>query len=572
MYYLVPDLLLPPQRIIDPRPTNVFVRHERMAVRSSRFILLLQLLIVLTLAYQLSLLLRPENAFLSRPYIEDSFYALSVARSIAQGNGFSVDGLHATNGVQPLICLLDAPAFMVAGDDAEAALRLTYVLAILLYLFAAWMIAGFARQLYRGREGKEDGRLVFWGMFALVYVNYVISVYYLNGLETGLAGGLVFAAFWLYLRTLGDTTSTKGGRLVRYGLLGVLLGLGVLARIDISLLVVALILSHFIRAHLLYSRSPGRERWNRFLQTTAEAFVVGAVAVLVSSPWWVYNYTTFGSLMPVSGQSQQWLSQRPLDSVIETFNVLSDALLPGVHTPQAWRVGSLAPYGILLFPLGLLLFSLFPGVRRGLGSMRSRLKEDWNLSGFLPLAIFSLILIVFYTFFFRAPHFQARYLMVPTLAIMLGLFAFFWTLRCQLEPGTAGRTLLPILLLLPMLLFFPFFSRNFEESYYNLLAYPALWIGENVPPGEKVGMFQSGTAGFVHPDVVVNLDGKVNAAAWTAYRNGRLPHYVDSVGFDYIIDWNIYTDRIFSDPALRAQYQRIDTLPWGVIVWKRIGK
>lgn len=566
-----------------------------MAVRSQRFVLFLQLLVALTICYQLSLLLRPDHAFLSRPYIEDTFYALSVARSIAQGTGFSVDGVHPTNGVQPLICVLDAPLFAVAGGNQELGLRLTYVLAVLIYLFAAWMIAGFTRCLFSlspssaessraGWDGekKGEGSLVFWGMFSLVYVNYAVSVYYLNGLETALAGGLVFAALWLYVRILsvGNSPDSENPAphsllarpLVGYALLGGVLGLGVLARVDLTLLVVAVLASHFIRAHLRYSGLPGKERWGRFLSTTAEAFVFGGVSVLVSSPWWIYNYVVFGSLMPVSGQSQQWLSQKATDTMIETFNVLSDALLPGIHTPSNWLVGSFAPYGLILFPLGLMLFLLLPGARRGLRDAYSRFRQYWNLAGFLPLGIFSLLLLGFYTFFFRAPHFQARYLIVPTIAVMLGLFAFAWTLWRALEPGTLARKILPALLVLPMLLQFIFFARNFESSYYNVLVYPAFWITEHVLPGERVGMFQSGTSGFVHPNVVVNLDGKVNVAAWQAYRSGQLSHYVDSVGFDYIIDWDLYTDRVFSDSALRSRYRSVDTLPQGVIVWKRNGK
>lgn len=543
-----------------------------MTARSHRFVLLLQILVAAAIVFQLSLLLRPENAFLSRPFIEDTFYALSVARSIADGTGFSVDGVHPTNGVQPLVCVLDAPLFTIADGNREAALRLVYVLAVLLYLFAAWMIAGFTRQLFTG-EGKKngEGRLIFWSVFALVFINYALSVFYLNGLETGLAGGMAFAALWHYLRTLdrGTDDASAGTGAARYALLGLLLGLGVLARVDLSLLVVALLIAHFIRAHLRYSRLPGRERWGRFVRTAREAFITGAVAVAVSSPWWIYNYTTFGSLMPVSGQSQQWLSDNPYEALIETFNVLSDALLPGIHTPQELKIGDVAPYGVLLFPLGLFLLSLLPGVRSGMRRARHRFGGDWNLSGVLPLGIFSLILIGFYTIFFRAPHFQSRYLIIPGIAVLLGIFAFFFTLWRELEPGTAARKVLPSLLVAPMLLFFLFFVRNFETSYYNILVYPTLWIEEHVRPGEKVGMFQSGTAGFAHPDVVTNLDGKVNAAAWEAYSAGRLPGYVDSAGFDYLIDWDQYTDRIFSDTALRARYRSVDTLPQGLIVWKR---
>lgn len=538
-----------------------------MPTGTHRFVLLLKTLVVLTIVYQLSLLLRPSYAFLSRPYIEDTFYAMSVARSIADGNGFTVDGIHPTNGVQPLVCLLNAPAFLVGDDHIGVSLRITWVLSVAVFLLAAFTIAGFVRSLY-GRQ-REDANLVFWSVFGLVYVNYTIGIHYLNGLETALAGVLCFGALWYYAHLARDEGNTRGRTFGRHALLGVLLGLGVLARIDLSLLVVAVVAAHFIRAHVAYGKLPGAGRWRRFSRTVGEMFVTGFVAVVISSPWWIYNYTTFGSLMPVSGQSQQQLAEEVGVAAMETVNVLADAFLPGVHTPHSMRIGSFAPYGPIALALGLLLLSLLPGVRSGMRRGRERFADDWNPGRALPLGIFSLLLIAFYSFYFRAPHFQSRYLIVPGIAILLALFAFLYSLWKSLEPGSPARRVLPAILLAPMVLNFLFFSRNFESGYYNIMVNAVIWIDDNVRPGEKVGMFQSGTAGFAHPERVVNLDGKVNAAAWNAFSAGRLPQYADSMRFDYFIDWDSYMERIFIDPDLRSRYRGIDTLAAGLIVWER---
>lgn len=538
---------------------------EGMIGTSQHFVRALQILVVFTFFYQISLLLRSDEAFLSRPFMEDSFYALSVARSISEGHGFSVDGVHPTNGVQPLICLLNAPLFAVSSGDSYLALRLALVLNIFLYLFACWMIAGFMRSLCREKEKKP---LVFWSVFALVYANYVVGIHYLNGLETALAGGLIFAALWYHGRIMA--ANDEGLHPRKWVGLGVLLGLAVLARIDVAFLVVAIVLWRFVRAHRLYSTLAGPQRWVKLRRTVGEVVLAGGVAVLVSSPWWIYNYTTFGSLMPISGQSQQWLFDDAFISVIMSFNILSDSLLPGIQTPNGWHFGEFTLYGVVLVPLAIALFMRLQGVRDGWTRVKAQFFREWNLAPFIPFVIFGLLILAFYTFLFRAPHFQSRYLIIPRLIVLLAMFAVGISLWGQLRRGLLARRLLLIALFTPMLLHVAFFTRVYMGSKDNFLIFPTRWIADNAPLDATVGMFQSGTAGFVFPDRVVNLDGKVNSGALKAYQNGTMPEYVDSAKFAYIIDWDLYTDRAFSDPGVRAKYQAIDTLVADMIVWKRI--
>jgi hypothetical protein len=69
---------------------------------------------------------------------------------------------------------------------------------------------------------------------------------------------------------------------------------------------------------------------------------------------------------------------------------------------------------------------------------------------------------------------------------------------------------------------------------------------------------------------VVNLDGKVNAGALHALEGGRVPAYVDSMRFAYLIDWDFFIDQALADPAVRARYRPVDTLTGSFVVWKRV--
>lgn len=49
--------------------------------------------------------------------MEDGYYALSVARNFAEGNGITIDGTQITNGFQPLFTFVAVPAFLIAGEN-----------------------------------------------------------------------------------------------------------------------------------------------------------------------------------------------------------------------------------------------------------------------------------------------------------------------------------------------------------------------------------------------------------------------------------------------------------------------
>ncbi|HXV23893.1 MAG TPA: hypothetical protein VED46_06515, partial [Alphaproteobacteria bacterium] len=65
--------------------------------------------------------LRPADMFRGgKPLVEDAYYSLSVARNLADGKGFTVDGEQLTNGVQPLFTIISTLSFIVTGGDIEA--------------------------------------------------------------------------------------------------------------------------------------------------------------------------------------------------------------------------------------------------------------------------------------------------------------------------------------------------------------------------------------------------------------------------------------------------------------------
>lgn len=524
---------------------------------------LLRLLTFLGLAVHLLLLFRPDESFVSRPFQEDAFYSLSVARSIAQGNGLTIDGVQSTNGVQPLICFLYAPAFLIGGNDMYAALRLVLLLQVLIYAAVVGIVAWFMTTLLRPGIPKQE---VFWLMAMILAWSYTFSNGMLNGLETGLAVAMACLAAGYYNSAIKPHPDGRPGR---YFLLGALLGLAVLTRIDMAFLVAALLLCHLWHAHRRYGSLKGGERFAALRRTLVQCFIMGATSVLISSPWWTYNQLTFGSLLPISGQAQQMLIPDPGVNFESTMLVLVNALMPLVHTPVLYYNYSpmLAPLVFIAALVLLITLGKGWGTAREASASWSRF---WDYSGALPLVIFGAALIIYYIFFFGAPHFVVRYLMTVRMLIGVSVIAFIYLIWYLAPHAGRLRTMLILLLAGCMGASAYALSWNFTDFWGNIFLYPARWVAQNTAPPQKVGMFQSGTTGFLAPQVVVNLDGKVNVSALRALQAGRLPAYVDSMRFDYIVDWSHFIDQALADPNVRSHYELVDTLVGDFQVWKRI--
>ncbi|MGE3800740.1 MAG: hypothetical protein AB7H80_06940 [Candidatus Kapaibacterium sp.] len=530
---------------------------------SRRYLFLLKLFVGLVLLLHVGLIFRADKLLLSRPYFEDTFYAMSVSRWFSEGAGFSVDGIHPTNGVQPLICLLYTPLFAVSDGDLYLALRLTLLLQIALYLFAAWAAARF---LVAASRQETDPKLLFWLSFALIYINYALSIQFLNGLETGLTVGLIF----LTLGEFNRRERMQERRILPYLGVGLLLGLTILARVDAGILAVALVIWKVLTEHRRHSTKEGRARWGEFVRMVGQIGAMGVGAVVVSAPWWLYNLQTFGSFVPISGQSQQGLSTDLTVQIVETFNVFLEGLVAGVATPAAWRIGNIAWFGLLLLMVVGIFLAFTPDLRKLLLGRIQGFRNDWNLRSFAPLLLTLLGLSLFYTFIFGAPHFQARYLVLITVSILLFLIALGTSLWSYSTGSERGVQVIPLIPFVLFTLSIAFFFRNYTNTYENMMVDTVNWMEENVAPDDRVGIFQSGTVGFLYPQNVVNLDGKVNPEAFYAWEEGRFPEYVDSMKFDFIVDWQFYTDRIFRDSALRASYRRTDTLRNFMEVWEKV--
>ncbi len=494
---------------------------------------------------------RSEERIYTRPYYEDSFYLFNCAEHFAHGEGFTCDGKQATNGVQPLIVVLYAPLFLLAGADKLLALKLGFILIALFDSLSVIFIARLVRTLQK-KPTDEDSvwksppiiAAILWAAL------YPIFVHTTGGMETGIYSVMLIASLYYYAKLSRLRSDGKSISIMQWSLLGVVLGVTVLARIDAVFFVI------IIACYELY-------------KFRGKGFISGAIislfAFIVSSPWWWYNYKIFGSIMPQSGVSESLRGGILSENLRRGAIVIGDILavfffLPNYELPTWFHFFWLLAIAAIVVWI----------IRKF--TLRNYLREKYNLSPVLPILLFCGSLIVYYIFFFSAPHFLPRYFH-PLRILWLVLFA---CVSPKIVEGIKDFYLRKKNLACGLIIIFAAGGLGFSASLY---AYSFL-INKTSEfyltgkyalqyPNEKFGMEQSGTAGFIASNVL-NLDGKVNFKALQAIQKNDIGAYIESKRFDYIADWREFSSKIVASAEKHGgKFQEVDSIG-RVIIFKRV--
>ncbi|MBI3453471.1 MAG: hypothetical protein HY057_11725 [Rhodospirillales bacterium] len=490
------------------------------------------LLALAAAAALLALAFRPESHVFGTPLTEDGFYALSVARNIAASRGITIDGATLTNGFQPLFTFIEAAAFRLAGGDSALGLRFILAIAWAIHIAGALAVGLVARDAApeAARPGSE--RHLRFALGALLYLVAVknFNEFY-SGLETGCA--MMFYAFaW---RAYQHGWTEKLPTLLGFG---VLLGLAVLARIDAAVLVVILAANELRRGGGFFSPL-----------AIGRAAALGGTALVVSGPWWAYNYFWFGALMPTSGAAQQAFGLE-MDRLAEAAWALRMMAMPWIFAGayESWATDALRSAALVAAAAA---WWRWRKTRRAPPAGEIAPAIDRRTREFALCLIAAMaILVVYYTLFFFATWFYIRYFMPLTLLAFVAV-PVWWARMIA-----AGRG--PAFLHLGVAGALTVYGAGLavlaqgDRGIFGKAAHhdQVALVQRYVPPGDPVAAGQSGTLGFFR-DRVVNVDGKVNPAA-LAWR-GNMTAYLESRGIGWFVDTDWYVAlNLGPDPASRG--------------------
>jgi Dolichyl-phosphate-mannose-protein mannosyltransferase len=453
-----------------------------------------------------------EGRLLRQFPTEDGYLMLTIARNIALGNGMSTaDGTIPTNGTQPLATFLWALCSWMVGGGKVPTVVAVLVAQLLISVITAYAIYRLARRLLPQRESSQGAALLAAsGWFASAGV----IIHSMNCLESGLYVLILTLVLLMAFRPAAQAASSPDFK--HWGRLGVMFGIAFWARNDAVLLCGAVALVH------MGWGLPGAP--SRFAQRFGELVLAGAVAAVVASPWLIYNYTQFGHVMPISGQSQALdiAFGHNATRVIPTLFVSATVFVPIPTELLANFLVNVAAT-LLIAAYGVLSWLV---VRQ---SRNDAARLAWRLTAIMTIA-FSL----FYGLFFGAQHFMSRYFFAlsPLYVVAWGYVVFAGAAWLAERSRSLLACASLVFLAMPIALDVRMYARGAKHPHFNV----AEWVQNNVPAEAWVGSPQSGTIGYFHGRTI-NFDGKVNPLSLVARKRHALSEYIVDSKVEYIADW-----------------------------------
>lgn len=472
-----------------------------------------------------------ERVFWQWP-TEDGYLMMGIARHIALGNGFATaDGSIPTNGTQPLTTLIEAGVFWLVGGDRFWGVFGTQVLLLVSALVAAWALARFAEQVLTGHAHAKD---IAWLLAGVWFASSVFVRHSMNCLETGPYALVVILVAWTFVES--NAEAKAGWSMRRCLAVGGLLGLAFWTRNDAVFLILAACLTYVWSGWRAGGLPLAKAHFLRTL-------IFGATSVLVAVPWLAFNYLEFGHIMPVSGRAES-----------ETAELADNFILVG---PQ------LLEYAVALLPIpraieaqpAFIAASFLAVVAYGVAVARliwPRASETARRAIVLG-AIYILGICGFYGLFFGAGWFIPRYFYPFTPLLMLVWGPAVWELARRVPAPNLWRAAGALTIVLVLATSIREYRLGSDHQHDQVVA----WVKENVPEDVWVAAVQTGTLNFFH-DRTLNLDGKVNPAAYQALIQGVQAHQrylVQETRVKYMVDWHDAVQDWTASPELKGHFE-----------------
>ena len=346
----------------------------------------------------------------------------------------------------------------------------------------------------------------------------------LGGLETAVSGLTVVIA--------AVTASCWAGELTarRATLLGGLLGLAYLARMDALLFGAVLLAWMAYRAQV----SPSRTQFWLTVQC-------GAVSAAMLVPWLVFSWRAVHAWLPRSGYAILLWSPSPWNRPW-TLERLSHAFRSSIVNPAGNVANIFGLWPLVNGPgLSRLSGALVLAVALGLMAYLAwQVRHDERVRRLTWVPIFGLCHTTYYLQF--SAH--QRYLY----PLILLLFYFSATVivaiaeRRQIASDQA-RTAVVIagMVVMASVAGYQAYAREFGAEYTQGMVgviYDEIspWVAQNTEPFARVGSFNGGMLSAFSDRTVVNLDGVMNERAITALQSHALCTYIDNQRIRYLVD------------------------------------
>jgi len=543
--------------------TDRFTRRAAMLLAAGFFVVLQQAFV-------------PLEEFVHRS--DDAYSYFNIAANFAETGSWTFDGIHPTNGVQPLWAMILSGVAELSSwiglTDPSALARIFVAITALAHFASTVLLFEILRKrVSLGTAVVAAGAFLFplgivwqrtWGMENSLYALLLLST-----------------VAYFEFRFRASPTVGKAA------LLGVLLGLTGLARLNALL---------FIPCLLVYFVLRGSPRLKtRLSLATVAAIVAGLVAI----PYFAVTYAGTGYLLPISGEVKKitvsrYLELEGLDSRLSADYVVT--VLRDHYDRLGWFVVSRMGDALWTFGLRVVedearsLVVVVPVILLVLGLVPFLVRSDLRWPGFLRerylrLAPFSYVLVfgaidaVVSVFVYPTEIASAIIgwwwaeneiivivLVATFVAASISFLAEHWVpQRLHLRLATAALVLVIGASAVQTARFYwdgSVQSRDWHRSFNDEMYDAATWLEANVPQDAIVGSWNSGILGYYATQPVVNLDGILNDYEILPYLERReIAEYIEREGIRYLSEAEPLFCRIAPEVLSELELKEIYSSP-----------
>lgn len=475
------------------------------------------LVILVSFLLQVSLVFLPNFHFLILNLLpDDAFYYFNIARNIVNGYDSTFDEINLTNGYHPLWMLLILPIFKFfsLGNLATNNIDISpiYFVLSLSIFFSFLTIIVFSKILNKFTNNNYIISLVLFATFFNPYFIYST----LNGLETSL---LLFAlSLFVYFLLKMEKENTLKHNIC----FGVVAGFLILSRLDMIFVAACGYL------YLIYKYLWKQEGWEIMKKNLNLFFVSSLLTAIIFFTWQIFNYLKFGMFLTTASNTITYVNHQLTysDNGSSDWFVFLKTVIYMFDRGLGNLIDSLSA-SVLVLPLVGVAMYFFAKEKF------EKLNPIWFVgAGLFFQMLVSLSLRWHYRDWYFIPH-----LLIFSLVVCYALV--------KLEKEFVERSFNYFLLFL-LFCFSGYYYIAWEKNLRNkeimqdTIWKAATWQNTNLPAGSKIGVFNSGIAGYFSAHTVYNLDGQVNSLASKHMLEKQMWQYIKSENLDYLADFPQY--------------------------------
>lgn len=480
----------------------------------------LVLILIASAVIRFSIASLPLEIAMTKFLIDDAFYGYKMAEGIANGEGFS-NGFGQTNGSQPLWVLI-LSFFSLFRSDAEFITRLALLLQA--FLGTVNVVAVFLL-------GRLINKKIAVAAAAIYGINPMISIIDMNGMETSITVLVMSMCAYFYFRNFMKKN-------LRFpAMLGVILGLSMLSRLDGIFLLVTLALHH-----ALTSGKTLREK-------VKEIAVFSLIAAIIISSWLFWNYVNFGKLEGSGGVAKYLISH----GIYKSWISIEQQIYTGLNSlvklisfiPHYFGAFDFSVYSVIV--AATISFLIIAGF-----FLTKKIKI---------MILFAAMLLSFFSFYFLSSGLRYVSPTIPYFTIFVGSAIILISDKIRIK-----AVYFIILLILISAIGGLHVLQNGYAPWQAVLLDGMSWIKENTTERDTIASFNSGIYNYMSGRRILNLDGVVNWEAIEAAKNRNVTSYMLSRNISYWVDMEFLNSSVYDAHINGKKIEILDEVRWSDII------